>query len=567
MDLTGTVLGDRYEIEELIGSGGMARVYKAHCNQLNRTVAIKVLRDELKDDTEFVGKFKTEALAAASLTHPNIVSVFDSGVDNGVYYFVMEYVDGYTLKQYIARKGALDWKEASDITLGICAAIEQAHKNNIVHRDIKPHNIMINSDGVVKVTDFGIARAVSSSTIVRGGNIIGSVHYFSPEQAKGEATTFKSDIYSIGVVFYEMLTGRVPFDAADPFSVAKMHVEKTPIEPKRMNNNIPSSINNVVMRALSKRPEERFSNVTEMIEAIKRAVSAAEAETEDMPEEIVTDDFDDTIQVPVVNSTPEKKVKNKNDKRDNSSALLGVLIGAIIIALIFGAYALSGRSKVGSKKIDDFVGKDFEQIAEQYEDEEKYIIEIEEETESDEYDEGVIIDQNPKAGSRYSEADLPIKILVTVSKGSGEIMEDYIGDDGTEVEYKLSKEGYKVEIKERDSDEYEEGQVIRTLPNAGSTIKKGERIVLYVSSGSDDKKEDKKSTDTNNSDSNNTSSESNENGNSENSHNNSDSSQSGGNSTASPSQSSETTQNPNESSSQGQSSTGQTENRGAYEGL
>ncbi len=562
MDLTGTVLGDRYEIEELIGSGGMARVYKARCNQLNRYVAIKVLRDELKDDTEFVEKFKTEALAAASLTHPNIVSVFDSGVDNGVYYFVMEYVDGYTLKQYITRRGALDWHEACDITLAICAAIEHAHKNNIVHRDIKPHNIMINSDGVVKVTDFGIARAVSSSTIVRGGNIIGSVHYFSPEQARGDAVSFKSDIYSIGVVFYEMLTGRVPFDASDPFSVAKMHVEKEPIEPKRMNDEIPYVINNIVMRTLAKKPQERYNNVTELIDTIKSAVNSINSYGEGANIGKTDDMLDDTIQLSPVTSTinATEKSKNKKEKTDKSSSILGVIIGALIIALLFGTYAFSGKFSVGRKKVEDFTGKTYEEIAKKYEDGETYIIEIGKEEQSEKYDEGVIIEQNPKGGKRFSENDLPLTITVTVSLGSGEIMEDYIGEDYADVEYKLEKDGYKVEIKERDSDKYDEGIVIKTIPSEGNRIKKGDRIVLYVSKG-------KENESSNHSDTNNSSQPPNSGGNENNANQNPASNEGENNSHQGETgdTNNEVSQQPNTGET-GQSQPAQ-ESHGAYEGL
>ena len=489
MDMTGKVLRDRYEIEELIGSGGMARVYKARCRQLNRYVAIKVLREELKDDKEFVEKFKTEALAAASLTHPNIVSVFDSGEEDGIYYFVMEYVDGYTLKQYIARKGALDWKEACNITLGIYSAIEHAHKNNIVHRDIKPHNIMLNSDGVVKVTDFGIARAVSSSTIVRGGNIIGSVHYFSPEQARGAASTFKSDIYSIGIVFYEMLTGRVPFDANDPFNVAKMQVEQTPIEPKRLNESIPKSINAVVMRALAKKPEERYNNVTEMINAIKNAIDVANTYGDDTFAAAVHDDFDETTEVPVVisnenkNSGKKEKKEKKSEPKDKSSMILGVVIGIVIVVGAIMGITLSNGFTGEKKHVISFVGQNFEDVEEEYKDSKIYNIVLDEEEFSDEYDEGVIMDQTPEAGSRYTENELPLTIRVVVSSGTGIKMKDYIGEDGLETEYKLSRDGYDVEIKERSSDKYDEGLIIRTIPQAGNALRQGDRIILYVSTG------------------------------------------------------------------------------------
>lgn len=482
MDMIGKVLNDRYEIEELIGSGGMARVYKAKCRQLNRYVAVKILREELKDDKEFVEKFKTEALAAASLTHPNIVSVFDSGEEDGIYYFVMEYVEGYTLKQYIARKGALQWREACNITLGICNAIEQAHKNNIVHRDIKPHNIMLNTDGVVKVTDFGIAKAVSSSTIVRGGNIIGSVHYFSPEQARGASSTFKSDIYSIGIVFYELLTGRVPFDANDPFNVAKMQVEQMPIEPKRFNESVPRSVNAVVMRALAKKPEERYNSVTEMIAAIKNAISIAGTYGDEAFEEFV-EDFDNTTEVPVViaeDKEDKKKDSTNNKKEDKASMLFGIVIGVVIVAAVLLGIFFATSNQEEPLKIDDFVGKVYENIKDDYDD--KYIF-VTDETYDEDFKEGEIVSQTPEAGERYTKNDLPITVELVINVPKGNKMEDFVGEDAESVKYLLEKQGYNVEIREKTSDDVDEGLVIRTTPTKGTLIEKGDRIVLFTSIG------------------------------------------------------------------------------------
>lgn len=491
MDLVGKVLRDRYEIIELIGSGGMARVYKAKCRQLNRYVAIKVLRDELKDDTEFVDKFKTEALSAASLTHPNIVSVFDSGEEDGIYYFVMEFVDGYTLKQYVSRKGVLEWREACNIILGICSAIEQAHRNNIVHRDIKPHNIMLNSDGVVKVTDFGIAKAVSSSTIVRGGNIIGSVHYFSPEQARGAASTFKSDIYSIGIVFYELLVGRVPFDANDPFNVAKMQVEQIPIEPKRMNENVPHTINMVVMRALSKKPEDRYNSVSDMISALKNAISLADTIGDTKFEDLPTENFDNTAEVPVVIDEPEvvASKKEKNKAKFSISAILGVLIGIIIIASVGAATMFSGKPKAEIVTVENFIGKNYEELVEEYKNNPTYEFEIYQEQYSDEYEAGIIIKHTPNVDKEYTTDDLPITVKCTLSKGSGVKMPDYSGKVGTDIEYELLRDGYRVEIKERPSDEFEEGLIVMTIPSPDDIIEDDDKIILYVSSGPEDEEE------------------------------------------------------------------------------
>ncbi|MDD2494672.1 MAG: protein kinase, partial [Tissierellia bacterium] len=218
--MIGKVLGNRYEIVEKVGGGGMSVVYKAKCNVLNRYVAIKVLRHELTSDPDFVEKFKQESLSAASLTHPNIVNIYDTGIEDDIYYIVMEYVKGETLKDYIKRKGSLTEQETINIARQIAEALKHAHSNKIVHRDIKPHNILLTEEGIVKVADFGIARASSSSTINNTSNVIGSVHYFSPEQARGGYVDEKSDIYSLGIVMYEMITGVVPFDADNHITVA-----------------------------------------------------------------------------------------------------------------------------------------------------------------------------------------------------------------------------------------------------------------------------------------------------------------------------------------------------------
>ena len=251
MNLIGKMLDNRYEILEKIGSGGMATVFKAKDKVLNRFVAIKVLRDEFTTDSEFIKRFKSEAQAAASLNHANIVSIYDVKNEDTLYYIVMELIQGKTLKEIINEEGALPCKWSIDIAMQICSALEMAHKHDIIHRDIKPHNIIITEDGVAKVTDFGIAKAVSNSTITAFGTTIGSVHYFSPEHARGGFTDAKSDIYSLGVVLYEMLTGKVPFDADTPVSVALKQVQEEPTEPIKINPDIPQNVNDIIMKAMS----------------------------------------------------------------------------------------------------------------------------------------------------------------------------------------------------------------------------------------------------------------------------------------------------------------------------
>ena len=270
MDLQGKLLVNRYEIIKKVGSGGMATVYKAKDKMLNRFVAVKILRDEFTTDQEFIKRFEVEAQSAASITHPNIVSVYDVGAENNLYYIVMELIQGKTLKDIILEEGGpLPWKWSVNIAIQVASALEVAHKNNIVHRDIKPHNIIITEDGVAKVTDFGIAKAVSNSTITAFGSTIGSVHYFSPEHARGGYTDAKSDLYSLGVVMYEMLTGRLPFDADTPVSVALKHMQEEPIEPIEINEKIPSAVNDIIMKALRKDTNLRYQSATEMLKDLK----------------------------------------------------------------------------------------------------------------------------------------------------------------------------------------------------------------------------------------------------------------------------------------------------------
>ena len=289
MNLEGKYIGSRYEILEKIGNGGMATVYKAKCHVLNRYVAVKVLKDEYTTDAEFIRRFNAEAQSAAGLTHPNIVSVYDVGHEDNIYYIVMELIQGKTLKQIINEDGALPWKWSVNIAMQIASALEAAHKNNIVHRDIKPHNIIITEDGVAKVTDFGIAKAVSNSTITAFGTTIGSVHYFSPEHAKGGYTDAKSDLYSLGVVMYEMLTGRVPFDADTPVSIALKHMQEKPIEPMKINDSIPFAVNQIIMKAMQKDPSLRYQSATEMIKDLISAFNDPSVQMATLKKEIFTE--------------------------------------------------------------------------------------------------------------------------------------------------------------------------------------------------------------------------------------------------------------------------------------
>lgn len=261
--MIGTVLGDRYELLEEIGKGGMAYVYKARCVLLNRIVAVKILRDDLESGDEFLKRFNVEAQSAASLTHQNIVSIFDVGVDKGKHYIVMEYIDGITLKEYIETKGNLEYEEALDIAYQISDALQAAHEKNIVHRDIKPHNILITDDGDAKVTDFGIARSTTTNTISEGTDILGSVHYISPEQARGEVVDNRSDLYSLGIVMYEMITGQVPFDSDTPVAVAMMQIDESPKDIE-LEYDLPEGVRHIIFKSISKDASLRYQSALDM---------------------------------------------------------------------------------------------------------------------------------------------------------------------------------------------------------------------------------------------------------------------------------------------------------------
>ena len=334
MILEGRLLGNRYEIIEKIGNGGMATVYKATDKVLKRYVAVKILRDEFTTDEEFIKRFEVEAQSAARLTHANIVSIYDVGAEGNLYYIVMELIQGKTLKEIIVEeRGPLPWKWSVNVAIQIASALEMAHKNNIIHRDIKPHNIIITEDGVAKVTDFGIAKAVSNSTITAFGTTIGSVHYFSPEHARGGFTDAKSDIYSLGVVMYEMVTGKVPFDADTPVSVALKHMQEEPEEPIEINPNIPVAINKIIMKALQKDSTLRYQTSTDMLRDLKTALKNPDG---DFVEEL---EYDETAKTQKIDTNGYQKRENR--KKENKFITwikehkgLSIFIGLILLFAI-----------------------------------------------------------------------------------------------------------------------------------------------------------------------------------------------------------------------------------------
>ena len=491
MNLVGRVIGNRYEIIEKIGEGGMATVYKAKCNILKRYVAVKVLRDEFTTDEEFIKRFNTEAQAAASLTHPNIVSIYDVGHEENIYYIVMELVQGKTLKEIINEDGALPWKWALNVSIQVASALEMAHKNNIVHRDIKPHNIIITEDGIAKVTDFGIAKAVSNSTITAFGTTIGSVHYFSPEHARGGYTDAKSDLYSLGVVMYEMLTGRVPFDADTPVSIALKHMQEKPIEPIKLNPTIPYAVNKIIMKAMEKDPNERYQSATEMLKDLSMALKNPEGDfveqkdfTNQYTQRIPTLGEQEYIKNDKIEDDEEQEEpKNKMSKKKKIIITIAIILGIILIPIIgfFGTKALMDAGVPKDVDLPNLVGKTLEEANKEIEGTD-ITLEQTEEFNAD-VEAGKIISQDPPYVDGYTvKENSTIKIVI--SKGTEKaVVENVKGKTYEEAVQILEKANLKVERVDQTSQTVEAGIVIDQEPGEDEEVNAGDTVKLYVSSG------------------------------------------------------------------------------------
>ena len=485
MSLEGKIIGNRYEVLEKIGIGGMATVYKAKDNILKRNVAVKVLRDEFTTDEEFIKRFNTEAQAAASLTHPNIVSIYDVGHEDNLYFIVMELIQGKTLKQIITEDGVLPWKWSINIAIQIASALEIAHKNNIVHRDIKPHNIIITEDGVAKVTDFGIAKAVSNSTITAFGTTIGSVHYFSTEHARGGYTDAKSDIYSLGVVMYEMMTGRVPFDADTPVSIALKHMQEKPVEPIKLNPSIPYAVNKIIMKAMQKEAALRYSSATEMLKDLNAALKNPDGNTV-MPDQNIENSY--TQRIPTIQggekmNQKERKV-NAFFKKHKKAIMIAIIVLIVILIPVIGFYGTQAILNVGRAKdvkLPNLVGKTIEE-AEQELNKSKLKIEKKEEFNS-EIEAGKIISQNPPFIENYTVKENST-VEVVVSKGTEMTkVPKIIGMEYEEAEEEIKKYNLQAEKIDKVSKTVEKGIVIEQEPAENTEIKAGEKVKIYVSCG------------------------------------------------------------------------------------
>ena len=490
MNLEGKLLGNRYEIIEKIGNGGMATVYKATDKVLKRNVAVKILRDEFTTDDEFIKRFEVEAQSAARLTHPNIVSIYDVGVDGNLYYIVMELIQGKTLKEIIIKeKGPLPWKWSINVSIQIASALEMAHRNNIIHRDIKPHNIIITEDGVAKVTDFGIAKAVSNSTITAFGTTIGSVHYFSPEHARGGFTDAKSDLYSLGVVMYEMVTGRVPFDADTPVSVALKHMQEEPVEPIELNPNLPIAVNKIIMRALQKDTTLRYQTASEMLVDLKKSLKDPEG---DFVEEL---EYDPTAKTQVIDTNAyrdNKQTKNSSGKKDGKFKTfvkthkgLSIFIGLLLLFVLSlgGTMLVFNLTNPPEVAMPNVVGLSKEEAQKEIENV-KLKFEIEKEEYNKDVPEGFIISQDPTYMEKFHKVKQGSTVKVVVSKGEEKTtVPKVVGMEKDKAVKALEDAKLKVEIVEESSKKVQEGYVISQETSPDTEAFAGDTIKIHVSTG------------------------------------------------------------------------------------
>ncbi|MFT4144884.1 MAG: Stk1 family PASTA domain-containing Ser/Thr kinase [Mobilitalea sp.] len=536
----GMFISDRYEVIDKVGSGGMADVYKARDQRLNRFVAIKVLKPEYSSDKSFVNKFRGEAQSAAGLSHPNIVNVYDVGDDSGLHFIVMELVEGITLKRFIERKGKLEVKEAVGITIQIAQGMEAAHDNHIIHRDIKPQNIIISRDGKVKVTDFGIAKATNSNTIT--SNAMGSVHYLSPEQARGGYSDEKSDIYSLGVTLYEMLSGKVPFAGDNTVSVALLHIQGEAMPLRELDPEIPFSIDKIVQKCMQKRPERRYHTASELISDLKRAITNPDGDFVQIPAFVATDS-------PTINISEEiGKIKNgaflEDDMRSTKNLaaaaapeeddeeldtvdskvekvfVIGSIVAAVVLMIvIISAVAWFLTSNRKNDTPDDNIGTELTltpspeptlaptqgiPVGESYtlpkvtgytkEDamtlikakDPDAIIEWGNDDYSDEYEAGKVMKQYPAEQSDILKGST---VILTISVGKQPIeIPDVYGLTEEQADKKITEKELLLDHEWIPSDEVEVGKVINTIPERGTMVKAGDTVKVIVSTGPEIKK-------------------------------------------------------------------------------
>ncbi len=520
----GIYLADRYEVVGKIGAGGMSDVYKAKDHTLGRFVAIKVLKQEFSEDVSFVTKFRTEAQSAAGLEHPNIVNIYDVGSENGMHYIVMEYVEGITLKTYIEKKGQLTFKEAVSIAIQVGRGIEAAHNKNIIHRDIKPQNIMISTEGKVKVTDFGIARAASVNTI--NSDVMGSVHYSSPEQARNGFVDGKSDIYSLGIVMYEMVTGRVPFDGDTTVSIAIQHLQEEMVKPSAYAPDLPISLEKIILKCTQKSTERRYESMSDLLIDLKKALISPNEDfvtmvlvnqdktrviTDDELRKIneereITDDDEEELEEELDEEEEEENDGMLNPKMEKAVTIMGIVAAiVIVIIVIFLVGNLFGIFNFGKKDKTESEGSDI--VAEQQdqkkdENETVTMVDLSNKTydeakaalsdlklgirkdgtvASDTIEEGRVVEQSVPSGQ---EVEVNTTITVKLSSGASDFaLPQVVGYEETAAIKILEDAGLKYSRDYANSDTVPSGTVISSSPEAGTAVKEGDTITIIVSQG------------------------------------------------------------------------------------
>lgn len=524
----GTMMSGRYEVLKRVGSGGMADVYMAKDHKLNRNVAVKVLKSEYVEDEKFLKKFETEAQAVARLSHPNIVNIYDVGIEDGINYIVMELAEGITLKEYIRKKGYLSPKETVEISTQIASAISHAHKNHIIHRDIKPQNILVSDTGIIKVTDFGIAKATSSNTVTSTATAMGSVHYISPEQAKGRFCDEKSDIYSLGITMYEMVTGHVPFDHENGVTIALMHLQNEITPPSQIRDGIPDSLEKIILKCTMKKPEERYQTADDLIADLRLVFEDTSGgyvgvvpaiddsptimiDQNELTQRINTPKKDQKIQQEEPLKDEEQNAYLDEDDEEESGMnskieklviVLAAVVGAIIlISIIVFVVKSSGVFKSGksttttsigttaesndteSKKytVDNYIGMSLSAAREKIDG--KFKIKVEEEYSAD-YAKGLVIRQDPESDTELEEGKT---LTLVVSKGTRTedkvSVPEVVGKMESSAKSELEAAGLKVSVKTKYSTDVAKGKVISQSPGSGNQVTKNSTVVITVSQG------------------------------------------------------------------------------------
>lgn len=509
--MIGKILGNRYELLECIGEGGMSFVYKAKCRKLNRFVAVKILKDEFKNNEEIVRRFKKEATAIANLSNPNVVNVLDVGTQDDMNYIVMEYIEGKTLKDIIQEKGALPYEIAISIGIKVAKALECAHRSGIIHRDVKPQNILVTEEGVVKVTDFGIAKSMDSSTIAHTNSVMGSAHYFSPEQAKGTYTDYRTDLYSLGIVLYEMVTGVVPFNGDSPVTVAVKHIQEKPIAPKNINSNIPNSLNELILKAMEKDPINRYQTAKEIIgdlEKIKNnpnavisskvaedkeqftrvmspvvvpnADASKDEEDDDDDDDYDYEDDDDDDDDEVVENQDKKPINAKKKKKKSTVLIVLATILVVVLGISLGFLGMKKFVEGGKDvKIPNVVGEKEEDAKSKLEALGLKVLEV---TEESDQEKGIVLKVDPSADTTVKAGS---EVKLTISGGVSQVkVPNFEGMDLDGVKSTLGNLQLKLgDVSYEYSDSVPKGQVMSQNPGANESVDKDSKVNIVISKG------------------------------------------------------------------------------------